>query len=128
TANDFTAEYISARAVVDGVNPYETVPTLKTKYLGRRLPIFNSSPDQRNSHPPFMILLFVPFALLPYTPARALLLALTCVATVFAVIRFVREMGGSRRAQLLSAAVVLNIPVVRSDFFYGQIDGLMLLL
>ena len=128
TANDFTADYISARALVDGVNPYETVRTLKTKYLGAKAPYFGSPQDQRNSHPPFMILLFVPFALLPYTPARALLLGLTCVATVFAVIRFVREMGGSRRAQLLTAAVVLNIPVVRSDFFYGQIDGLLLLL
>jgi|SRR5438270_1941002 len=128
TANDFTPDYISARAVVDGVNPYETVPTLKTKYLGPKTPYFNSSPDQRNSHPPFMILLFVPFALLPYTPARALLLALTCIATVLAVARFVREMGGSRRAQLLVAALGLNIPVVRSDFFYGQIDGLLLLL
>lgn len=129
TANDMTPDYISARAWVHDVDPYAPIPVLKSRYLGPSAPYFVDSPaDQRNAHPPIYIVLFTPFALLPIKAARIVWLVMSAGTIALSVSVFAREIGWSRRAQLAAAAITISIPAVRSDLFFGQSNGIALLL
>ena len=128
TANDMTPDYVSARAWLHGIEPYATIRELNDRFLGPSAPYFIDFPgNERNPHPPVAVLLFAPFALLSITAARVLWLGLMLGAVAWAMIRFTRELGWSKRGQFVAGALTLSIPAVRSDFAFAQANSLLLL-
>jgi len=68
-SKDFIQEYLSARAVLAGINPYLPLPELASKFIGPvPVPVLPHS----TPHPPPAVFLGLPFGLLPYTWATAL--------------------------------------------------------
>lgn len=59
---DLAQDYLSARALRDGIDIFTPIPDLSEHYFGIR----TNSLQHANPHPPALVLLFVPVSLLPY--------------------------------------------------------------
>src|ERR1043166_4397928 len=66
---DFALAYVSARAVLDGRDPYTPIHDLVRDYLRPPSRILNDVLPGANWHTPFKLLLTLPLALLPYHAA-----------------------------------------------------------
>jgi len=129
TINDYTPDYVSARAWVDGGDPYAPVNQLIERYIGNGTPYYAvSPPNQINAHPPSVILFHVPLALLPFTTARWLWLILSAGAAVLAVFLLLRELGMGRRPALALGIGALALPPIQQDLGLGQINSILMLL
>lgn len=119
--SDYAVDYASARALVDGGDPYALSSDLIEDHLGRAYPL---RPDQRNPHTPFQIALLAPLSFLPYNMARVALMLLSACALVIASWLV---LTAERRPRWL-AFLALGIPFVQYELRYGQVVCLMLLL
>lgn len=128
--NDFTQDYIAARAWSDGLDPYEHEGVLVQRYLGADAPDFDLDPagQHRTPHPPAMIFLMRAVSWLPYRAARITWLLLSALITALALGWFARLIGASTRAAIVIGIASLSIPVVQTDLIYGQSNGIILLL
>jgi hypothetical protein len=126
--NEFTQDYVSARAARTGADPYGETYPLVQRYLGRdassyELPRFAA----RNPHPPTQVLLVRPFSLAGYRLARLLWLAAMAGCFAIAIGLLARELG----LRPIGCAVVgigaLGIPVIQKDLLYGQVNAVLLL-
>ena len=129
TSNDFTPDYVSAKAWMKGSEPYQTVPELIGRYLGLKTPYFDiSPPDQINSHPPILVVLTAPFALLPFRAARTLWFSLEILMMAAAVAWFSFELGWSKLVSAAAGLGLLALPVAQLNLQIGQWNGFLIVL
>ena len=129
TANDYTADYVSAREWFDGGDPYAELPGLIDEHLGPDAEYFASSPGyQRNAHPPALILVLSPLAFLPFFVARGVVLVLMAALFVASAGWLARRLGWAPGTAAVAAVGVLAVPVVQSDLLFAQINALVLVL
>ena len=121
--NEFTQDYVSARAISDGLDPYAPERALMERYLPGR-PAY----VVRNPHPPLQILLVWPFSRLPFRGARAIWLLVQAAAIASAIALIGRELGWSRSIAAVVGIGALAVPVAQKELVYGNLNGLMLLL
>lgn len=133
--NDLLADYASARALVEGGDPYG--PTLQLLADHDEPPPEASSlhvPEgQVNPHPPASVLLSAPLGLSSWTSARWLWLVTSAAAVVGAGNLLARGLMRVRRGADAAVAValgalVLVLPAVQKNLLYGQMGPLLLLL
>lgn len=126
---DFMQDYLSARALVDGVNPYIPIDRLALRYLpgSERLGVTASYPTP---HPPPVILLFLPFAFLDHPTALAVwfVTALVCLAaTTHLLGQIIIKQLPIIGSLAITAAVLCWYPA-RQELSLGQVMILTLLL
>ena len=121
--NEFTQDYVSARAISDGVDPYGNARDLMGRYFpGQAAYVI------RNPHPPLQIVLVRPLATLPYRGARAIWLLLQAAAFAGAIALVVRGFGWSRATAAVAGIAFLAIPVAQKELIYGNLNGALALL
>ena len=125
THKDFLAQYLLARALKEGVNPYQPLPELD-KY-------FQTSDSQwrphATPHTPGLALLSLPFAFFSYPQAAWLWLGVEILCLFAAVFLLLR--GFDAPVNLLLALLVtwaaLGWSHVWEDLIWGQINTVLLL-
>ena len=127
--NDFTQDYVSAKAWSEGRDPYARTSDLATRYLGEeRATIVKALGEQPNPHTPAAIVIARPLSTVPYDIARAGWVILTAVLFVVSVALVGRELGWSWVRSLSVGMGTLALPVVQLDLTYVQWNAPMLLL
>jgi alpha-1,2-mannosyltransferase len=127
-SKDFALDYSSAKAVVDGGDPYASIGELVGRYLDPPPEVLaNNILPGANWHTPFKLIVTVPLTALPYRAAGVLWLLLSAACIVAAGVLFGSELGWSRRAAFVLGVGMLGIPIVQIDLSAGQLNGPMLL-
>jgi len=127
--NDFTQDYVAARAWSDGKDPYELTSVLVKRYLHTRASNFDIDPyNQRTPHPPAMIGLLRMVSWMPYNAARLTWLFVMSAITAFGFGLLAHQLGAKRNVAWVVAIGSLAIPVVQTDLTYGQSNGLLAML
>ena len=128
TRNDFTPDYVSATALLNGRDPYASLSSL-VHYVGPNAPYYGPpSFDSRNVHPPALIVMVAPLSKLPYRTARIIWLALMAACSAAAIALTARHLGARTGNALVIGIGALALPVFQKDLVYGQSNGLLLLL
>src|SRR2546421_2903569 len=85
--NDFTEDYVSARAWSDGLDPYTDTGKLIPRYFGSNSAYYDIDPIGQGGtpHPPPMVLSVWLLSWLPYKAARIIWLLLMASATALAL-------------------------------------------
>ncbi len=121
---DFIQEYLFARAVLDGVNPYTPLPQLAGEFIGPLpIPILPHS----TPHPPPVIFLGLPFALLPYTLSTAVWGLLT-LSFITLSIWLILDVLGTERPTLLLVALMTLVWIAWRPFLEELIYGQLMIL
>jgi len=127
--NDFTPDYVAARALFDGGDPYAPTEQLVARYLPDKLASYETDfAGERNPHTPFQIVLLGPLAMLSYSNARLAILALSLIAFVGAMTITARRFGIARAWAPIVASGFLILPPTQEEFELVQIHSVMLLL
>jgi hypothetical protein len=126
--NEFTQDYVSARAARNGADPYQETFPLVQRYLGSQAsayehPLFAA----RNPHPPTQILLVTPMSGLGYKAARLTWLAVMALCFSIAIGLVAKESGLPPAASGVAGIASLAIPVIQKDLLYGQVNAVLLL-
>jgi hypothetical protein len=109
---DFGQEYLLARAIRDGADPYELIQTLGARYVDVTTGYFDK--QHPTPHPPTVGLLALPLGLLSYPAAVRVWFALELVCLVAALgmlARAARVPIRTRGVPLLAVALVLWPPL-----------------
>jgi hypothetical protein len=124
---DFIQEYLLAQAVVNGVNPYLPLPELADRFIG---PLENPIFPHPTPHPPPVILLSVPLALISYERAALvwLLFEIVCFSGSIYLILGWRRQAATAWPILLTTVVVMGWGPVVDGLVVGQLMSLLLLL
>ena len=123
---DFIVDYLMAKAILAGVNPYLPIPDLIERWMG----VNDSAFLHANPHPPIVALLSLPLGLLSYRSAALTWLAfeLACLA---GSVTFLLQWWGARITlrcvSLMLAAALGWMPVVE-ELWLGQFSALLLVL
>lgn len=117
--------YFPTRAVIDGVNPYDSEPTVDASRYRGRFPVGNVFPV----YSPLLIALDAPLQPFPYHVAMALygvfnVALLVLVAST--ALRASNVSSGIAPTLLLATLMLLSRPG-QSNFYYGQLALLMVL-
>jgi alpha-1,2-mannosyltransferase len=121
--NEFTQDYVSARALSARLDPYAPAPVLMRRFLpGRQAYVV------RNPHTPIQILLVWPISHLPYRGARAIWLLIQAAAIALGVGLVTRELGWSAGRAVVVGIGALAVPVAQKELIYGNLNGVILLL
>jgi glycosyl transferase family 87 len=126
--NEFTQDYVSARAARQGLDPYAETFPLVQRYLGSEArsyekPLFAA----RNPHPPSQIVLVEPVSRLGYRTARLAWLAAMALFFAVAIALVAKEAGLRPAASGVAGIAALAIPVIQKDLLYGQVNAVLLL-
>jgi len=127
SADDFTHDFVSARALRAGGNPYAELQTL-LPFTHTHIVYYTLNHHQRNPHSPSQIVLALPFTAMPYREARVAWLLVSSALLAVAMYWVVRGLGAGVRVALICAAASLALPIVQNDLVYGQSGGVMLAL
>jgi hypothetical protein len=128
TTNDFTADYVSGRALMDGRDPYAETGVLTRRYVAEPKgvsAIFGS--EARNPHPPPYVLLVTPLASLPYVLARNVWLLLTAASVALAMGMIARSSGTRISTAIAVGAGSFALPPVQAELKIGEANALLLL-
>jgi len=125
---DFALDYVSAKAVLDGRDPYTPIHDLVRDYLHPPAKILKDVLPGANWHTPFKLLLTLPLALLPYRAAGIVWLLLSSAAYVGAALLLAAGLGWKRSTGFVLGVGMLIIPVVQKDLSTGNLNGELLLL
>jgi hypothetical protein len=109
---DFGQEYLLARAIRDGADPYELIQTLGARYVDVTTGYFDK--QHPTPHPPTVGLLALPLGLLSYPAAVRVWFAFELVCLVAALGMFARAARvpiRTRSVPLLAVALVLWPPL-----------------
>jgi len=119
TKADFIQDYLMARAILDGRNPYSSLDVLGPEYG------FNVQlPSHPSPHPPTFAVLSVPLGLFSYRTA-SLIWLLFCLASLLTSLHFLLKL---KWAELIYAFIVLIAWYpIHTDLKVGQLMTLMLL-
>ena len=125
---DFVQDYLGAKAIVSGVNPYQSLPALAERFLPQALPLRFTHPTP---HPPAALLLGLPLTLLPYSYAAGIWLILQWIA-IYAIYRIGMASNWvpkqlSRHPLLLLGVVMAWAPTAQ-DMLSGNLMLFLLLL
>ncbi|MEA2509591.1 MAG: alpha,2-mannosyltransferase [Actinomycetota bacterium] len=129
STDDFTADYVSARAFDHGANAYGELLPLARRYLDSRQGVssFIGDVNRRNPHPPAYLLMVAPLAELPYAFARNIWLILMAISVASAMGIVAITSGASRMTAAAVALGSLALPPVVFDLKLGGADVLVLL-
>ena len=128
TENDFSPDYVSAKEWRAGRDPYGPLPDINEHYFGPDDATARQyEPDQRNPHPPSLIVMYAPLSAFGFETARTILLVVMLVATFLALFLFLREIGLRDPTAAVLALGGLALPVVGFDMRWAQMNGLLLL-
>lgn len=128
-SKDFALDYASAKAAVEGGDPYASIAELVGRYLDPPPEVLaNNILPGANWHPPFKLIVTMPLTALPYQAAGVVWLLLSAACIVGAGVLLGSELGWSRRASWVLGVGTLAIPIVQIDLSAGQLNGPMLLL
>ena len=124
---DFIQEYLLARAVLNGVDPYLPLPELASRFLG---PLPNSVLQHPTPHPPAVALISLPLGVLSYEQAAAAWLLFEIICNVAAI--YLLLLWFDRRPGLVLTSFVALAALGWNPFFEelitGQLMTLLLLL
>lgn len=122
---DFIQEWVMARALLTGTNPYKSVNALALRFLGTPSQFPHPSP-----HPPSAILLFWPFGALDYAAAVSLWLGLSLALLALCVWLLGRCFGTPLHPLSVAAIVVMLMAwyPFSQDLGWGQLNVFMLTL
>ncbi len=128
-AKDFALEYVSAKAVLEGRDPYVPMRTL----IKEEFPVDDAYVRERivpgrNWHPPFKFIIVVPLAGLPFEAAGVIWLLASAACVVGAGALVGRRLGWSRWQAASLGAAFIAAPVTQKDLSFGQVNGQLLLL
>ena len=128
TENDYSPDYVSAKEWRSGGDPYAPLPVLNEKYFGADDATARQyEPDQRNPHPPSLLLFYAPLSAGTIETARLILLAAMLVSTFLAVFVFLKEIGIVTPTAAVVAIGALALPIVEFDQRWAQMNGFLLL-
>jgi Glycosyltransferase family 87 len=129
TVNDFTGDYLSARAFVKGGNAYGQTKVLASHYLVdlKKVKLPFGDPLARNPHPPAYVMLLAPFAFFPYVVARNAWLIVMGFSIAFAMGLIVRATGATLWVAAMVALGSLVLPPVVLELRIGEANALVLL-
>jgi hypothetical protein len=127
-ADDFTQDYLSARAWTHNDNPYGYQREQLPRLVDADITAESFRPEHRNPHSPAEILFIAPLSALPYRTGRVIWLLFGAGATMFAAFAIARSFGWTRPAAAVAGLCALAIPVVGRDLLYGQFGGPLLAL
>lgn len=128
TENDYSPDYVSAKEWREGGDPYAPLPVLNEKYFGANDATARQyEPDQRNPHPPALLLFYAPLSTWTIEIARLILLVVMLAATFLAVFIFLREIGIVTPTAAVLGVGTLALPIVGFDQRWAQMNGLLLL-
>ena len=121
TQKDIIQEWLLAKSILNGVDPYQTTETLAQHFLG---PV----PDVQNGahptpHPPTVGLIFLPLAFLNYRAAVYVWLVLE-VACLFGALYAICRTYNVRRSAVVSLVLLpaaLSWGAVADDLMLGQL-------
>lgn len=118
---DIKQEYLLARAVLDGENPYALQPALAERYLPAVTPYVLPHPVP---HPPFVAVLATPLGLVSYETACAVWLGLELMLLLVVVwsIAVSHEHSRSPACVLAAFCILLLWPPVAAGLLYGQLS------
>lgn len=125
---DFLQEYLLARSVIDGLDPYTPLPELVQQLIGE-VPVAilpHSTP-----HPPPVILFVLPLGILSYPWASAVWSVLTLLALLWIIFwqqNPLEEAHGSRIGILVTTLIWLGWRPFMEELLYGQLMILLLFL
>jgi hypothetical protein len=129
TVNDFTGDFVSAKAFIRGGDPYAQTRQLARRYAigpsNIKLPL--GDPHIRNPHPPAYIMLLTPLATLSYVTARNTWLILMTLSVAFAIGTIARASGASLWIAGMVALASLVLPPVVLELRIGEANALILL-
>jgi hypothetical protein len=123
--HDFIQEYVLARAVLDGKDPYVPIPDLVSDYFPERPNLPWSFPTP---HPPPTALFSIPLALVDYRTGLLVWLALELACLANAVGLLARWWGEpvSFAAQVVLFCLCLSLGPVIHDLWLGQFSLILL--
>ncbi len=124
---DFIQDYLSSKSLLEGKDPYSSVPELITRYLPSNRQVYLTHPSP---HPPFSIIFFVPFSLLPYHIAAYLWfgLQLFCLLLAFMLSSKHLAVANDRDSHRTIWLAFLGSGLLWREFFWGQQNSFLLLL
>ncbi|HLW17332.1 MAG TPA: glycosyltransferase family 87 protein [Actinomycetota bacterium] len=126
--NDFTQDYVAARALVHGGEPYAPTQELVHRYMGRRADFYSGVSGQRDPHPPPLILLLAPLSFLPYSAAWITWKILIVAGFAGSLAAIGRRLGFTVRDAALVGAGALVIPSAQQELIYGGTTVVVLVL
>ncbi|MEW6079112.1 MAG: glycosyltransferase family 87 protein [Thermodesulfobacteriota bacterium] len=126
---DFMQEWLMARAVTEGMNPYAPLAELAGYF-------FSPTPERTglvlpSPHPPPAILLALPFGLVAYSKAVVLwfLMELACIFTsVYLVAQWWQDRRPGLRHIVFPSLMLLVLAPFWQGLLYGQLSSLLLML
>ena len=126
TRKDFISEYLVARAVLAGINPYQPLIELD-KYFPTGA---KQWPPHPTPHTPGLVIFSIPFAFLGYAQAARIWLLAQILCLFASVFLLFRGLKASVRLPLviIVAWAALGWPPVWQDLIFGQINTALLLL
>jgi len=128
TGNDYAPDYISARAWLDGDDPYAQLSPFYEKYFGADDPAIPYARIQgRNPHPPALILLQAPLSHAGFKTARTVWLVAMLLAGAVGVWLVARELGFPPEIAAAMSVVAMAMPVVGYDMRWAQTNALLML-
>jgi hypothetical protein len=124
---DFIQEYLLARAVLDGIDPYLPLPDLTLRVLG---PLPNLVFQHPTPHPPPVAFLSLPLSLLTYQQAAVawFLFEISCVfLAVYLLLRWLRGPSGLMMTAFITL-LLLGWSPIWVELTTGQLMTLLLVL
>lgn len=124
---DLLQEYVLGKAAWDGVNPYQPLPELARRYLPEvDVPLL----PHATPHPPPVVLLSLPLALMPYGTANILwtVAELAAICGVWWMLSRLFGLGLRARGVLFAAFLTLGWHPFLQELIYGQLMVFALLL
>lgn len=122
---DLTSEWLTAKAVLAGRNPYEMLPTLADGLIPFMPTFLHPTP-----HTPFAVMISAPLGFVGFRAAAAIWLigSIACLAVCARLIAERWEGKATRRSSAIIFGLMLGWLPVASDLFSGQFNILLLAL
>lgn len=128
TADDFTQDFVSAKAWRAGQDPYGLQRVQGPRLIDSPIDVTSLRPGHRNPHTPAEFVLVAPLTSLKYRVARTIWLVLSASFAVGGLYLVVRTYGLPAKWAGVLAIGVLALPIVQDDLLYGQSGGILLIL
>lgn len=124
--DDFSQDYLSARAWAADDNAYAPMSTLALRHASETGTTF-ALDAHRNPHTQAQIVMGRAMSWMPYHVARLVWLLLMVAGTVAGLYLIARELSLGKGVALCVAIGALALPIVQNDILYGQVSGLFVL-
>jgi len=124
---DFIQEYLLAKAVLNGIDPYMSLPELADRLIG---PLPNLVLQHPTPHPPPVMLLSLPLGWLTYKQAAIVWFAFELVCILVSIYGLLHWLGirHNLKLALICSLMVLAWLPLREELIFGQLMTLNLAL